>query len=304
MNHLELTIADLRAARNRADMLINGLLEFQAGCDGMDGANRTNVTHETVIHPDAEQAVQEHCRSLRGQTLTARTEHLPDVPRGTHKQAAPHKNAPKGRAVAVKLFKVAQSLTEPFTPADLAAAARADRKQCENFIVHRVVNKMFTRGERGQYRRGPKFPITTVGIPVEPNKTHGTETTQAKPIKVRKLGERPGLVPMARGDARPTISATPTPAALASVSSMIDKPTTLGAAMKVFIRTLTEFTGEQLRQALQADKDFAKLIEESYSTFANNLMYWAKQGYLDKDGDAVLEAVFTVTTKGKEWFAK
>lgn len=300
MNHLELTIADLRAARNRADMLIAGLLEFQAGCDG----NATEPTAVAPVAPPEKLTTEEQ-----------RIESKARVPRGTAKQAKPrkacghaagaaHKNAPKGRAVALKLFKVAQSLVEPFTPADLAAAAKADRKQCENFIVHRVVKKMFTRDEPGQYSRGPKFPYTTVGIPVEPNKTQGTETTQAKPIKVRKLGERPGLVPMAHGDARPIISATPTPAALASVSSMIDKPTTLGAAMKVFIRTLTEFTGEQLRQALQADKDFAKLLEQSYTGFSGNLVYWSNQGYLDKDGDAVLDAVFTVTTKGREWFAK
>lgn len=291
MNYLELTIADLRAARNRADMLIAGLLEFQAGAEGIS-TGPTTVTAPAPPELTITVKYLDTAGTLRGHPAAIKF----NAPQGTAKQGKPHKNTRKPKAVAEKLFKAVDRLPEPFTVDQVVKATKLDRKQCENFLVHRVADQVFERAGRGQYVRGKKFPTVT-----QPPPDRQSQTAATVPIKVRKLGERPGLVPMARGDAHPT---TPKPAVLASVSSMMDKPTTLGAAMKMFIRTLTEFTGEQLRTALMADKDFSKLMEESYTTFSMNLTYWTKQGFLSKDGDGTLEALFTVTKSGKEWFAK
>lgn len=211
MNHVELTIADLTAARNRADVLIQGLREFQAGCDGIT----TAPTAAVAMHPAGNgtgAGAEERPAPVRITKTPPRAGATKAVPRGTGKQA----------------------------------------------------------------------------------------------ITVRKLGERPSLVPMARGDARLTNTTTPTPAALASVSQMIDKPTTVGKAMKVFIRAqMGGFTGEAVRTWLLADKDYAKLLQESSpGVVAANLVYSADAKYLTRVGEKPLEASYTVTATGKEWFAK
>jgi hypothetical protein len=73
-----------------------------------------------------------------------------------------------------------------------------------------------------------------------------------------------------------------------------EKPTSLGGAMKLLIRSLVQpFTQDQLRAALDADKDFAKLLEEaSASTFYSNLAYWSKTGKLAQTGDTYRNVAF------------
>jgi hypothetical protein len=86
-------------------------------------------------------------------------------------------------------------------------------------------------------------------------------------------------------------AATPAPAAPVVNG---EKPTSLGGAMKLLIRSLVQpFTQDQLRAALDADKDFAKLLEEaSASTFYSNLAYWSKTGKLAQTGDTYRNVAF------------
>lgn len=99
-----------------------------------------------------------------------------------------------------------------------------------------------------------------------------------------------------RGDARPTSAAPP------AVKLNLDKPKSLGAAMKALIRNQTRFTGEALRGLLLADPDTKELMEQNNGGLLGaNLNYWAKQGYLDKTGEGALEATYTVVKR--EWFA-
>lgn len=85
-------------------------------------------------------------------------------------------------------------------------------------------------------------------------------------------------------------------------AELLDKPQTVGGAMKLLIRNQTRFTGEALRNLMQTDADYQKLLESAGpGAFGANLRYWAKQGYLSMDGETPLEATFTV--KDKEWFS-
>jgi hypothetical protein len=125
-----------------------------------------------------------------------------------------------------------------------------------------------------------------------------------KPLNVRKLGERPGVTPKAREDARPTNAVTkPT----MTTQALLDgKATSVGGAMKVYIRQHPKFAGAELLAFLQGDADYAKLLEQaSPSAVPGNLGYWTNQGYLDRAGGSqVVDSTYTVTAAGKEWFAK
>lgn len=97
----------------------------------------------------------------------------------------------------------------------------------------------------------------------------------------------------------------PTPIPTGRVSTPLDgdKPTTIAGAMKMFIRATPNFTGEGLRQKLEMDEDYAKLLAESSAgVVQGSLSYWTRQGYLARDGELPLESTYTVTAAGKEWF--
>lgn len=268
MNHIEATIADLTAARNRADFLIQSLQEFQAGALGTPApaAIATPASVPVVVLPTPPAPPQEPAAARR-------------VPRGTVKQAKLHKNAPKGRDLAEKLFALTDKLPEPFTSDDLERVAKLDRKQCENFLVHRV-GKAFTRVGRGKYVRGVGQPPAETK-PTRLDVTRTTPTTVSAPSK-------------SAAEVRP----------ISVAQGLGDKATTVGGAMKQVIRTISEFTGAQLRDALRKDADYGKLLDQSPTAFTGNLIYWSNQGYLEKDGDGALEAVFTVTKEGREWFSR
>jgi hypothetical protein len=89
----------------------------------------------------------------------------------------------------------------------------------------------------------------------------------------------------------------------ATVVLELDRPTTMGGAMKTIIWAKTgPFTGEELRNEMLADKGYAQLFEVAGpGAFSANLKYWAKQGYLKMKGETPLEATFTVVDR--EWFA-
>ena len=74
------------------------------------------------------------------------------------------------------------------------------------------------------------------------------------------------------------------PPSPSSVSVLNEKPTSLGAAMKLLLKTLpAPWTQEQLLAALNADADYAKLLAEaSRTTFSANLVYWVKTGKLQQ----------------------
>lgn len=114
----------------------------------------------------------------------------------------------------------------------------------------------------------------------------------------RKLGERPSLGASATGPKVPPAQST---------QALLDgKATSLGGAMKVFIRKQTKFPGADLLAFLEGDADYAKLLEQSSSSaIPGNLAYWTNQGYLERaGGPTAAESTFTVTGAGKEWFSK
>ena len=105
------------------------------------------------------------------------------------------------------------------------------------------------------------------------------------------------------GPRKAPVAVSPAPAG--AVNTALDKPTSVGAAMKGLIRSLAgkAFTGEGLRQKLEMDDHTAALLEASSAgVVAGNLTYWTKQGYLAKDGETPLESSYTVTPAGEEWF--
>lgn len=88
---------------------------------------------------------------------------------------------------------------------------------------------------------------------------------------------------------------------LRDVGAALDKPQSIGGALKSFIRNQTRFTGESMRALLLADPDYARLIENgSAGVLQANLTYWVKQGYLSREGDSPLEATYTVVDR--DWF--
>jgi hypothetical protein len=125
----------------------------------------------------------------------------------------------------------------------------------------------------------------------------GPEIRQKTKAKRGRQSTRPGGY-----DAKKLKPPTAVPAASDSaVVAELDRPKTLGGAMKAVIRNQTRFTGESLRQLMLEDKHYAQLFEmNGPGAFSANLKYWAKQGYLEMAGDAPLEATFKV--KHRDWF--
>ena len=102
--------------------------------------------------------------------------------------------------------------------------------------------------------------------------------------------------PKARGPEAATVTATTGATTAVTVSELdtttFDKPNSLGGAMKLLARTLPQpFSLADLRAALEADADFAKVLAETHpSTIHGNLAYWTKVGKIQKtgEGDAAL----------------
>lgn len=70
----------------------------------------------------------------------------------------------------------------------------------------------------------------------------------------------------------------------------LDKPETVGAAMKWLIKQFGKaFTRSEMKTALEADADWSKLLTQSPSAFAGNLIYWAKTGKLKRTGEGETE---------------
>lgn len=98
-----------------------------------------------------------------------------------------------------------------------------------------------------------------------------------------------------------TTKPTATPPASVLNAPLI-KPTTVGGAMKRLISKLGKFTRQQLKDALLADADWAKLMEASPTAFAGNLIYWSdKTGKLERHGEGDSE---TFTVADKSFFEK
>lgn len=79
----------------------------------------------------------------------------------------------------------------------------------------------------------------------------------------------------------------------------LDKPETLGQAMKQLIRSTPKFTGKELREKLLADAHTKALHDAaSAGLFQANLTYWAKQGHLVTSGDeSPLKSSYTIGNK-------
>jgi len=71
-----------------------------------------------------------------------------------------------------------------------------------------------------------------------------------------------------------------------------EKPNTVGGAMKYLLRQ-GPITREELREKLQADPDFKKLIDAAgASTLASNLNYWLKTEKIKEDGEKLVNVEF------------
>lgn len=275
MNHIDLTIADLEAARERASVMIQSLREFQSGVLGgpSPSAPRPSAPAESVtvqITPTAQPLTEIRRRSPEPIARAAA------VPQGTAKQG---KGAPRG-AFGEKLNVAMLRLKQPFQFRDLVKATDVNPKTVHNFLAAAVKGKRLQKLERGTYQLvEPKGqPATT------PKRNKPTLVTRATPVKAQPSGNA-------------VVSIT-------TEQSLGIKPSTLGAAMKQVALNAGEFTGAQLRDALRADADYAKLLDQSPTGFVGNLAYWTTQGYLERNGDGALEAVYTVTKAGREFFAK
>jgi hypothetical protein len=140
-------------------------------------------------------------------------------------------------------------------------------------------------------KRGPYQKRVEVAAPAAPPK-------KPRALNVRKLGERPGVGTTATG---PKV-----PAGQSAQAVLDGKATSVGGAMKAYIRAHAKFAGADLLAFLQKDEDYAKLLEQaSASAVPGNLGYWVTQGYLDRaGGNQVVDSTYTVTAAGKEWFNK
>jgi len=155
-------------------------------------------------------------------------------------------------------------------------------------------------------KRGPYKKKGRAGSPLpaardsETNGAHGVTRPTKKPraLNVRKLGERPGVGTTATG---PKV-----PAGQSTQAVLDGKATSVGGAMKAYIRAHAKFAGADLLAFLQKDEDYAKLLEQaSASAVPGNLGYWVTQGYLDRaGGNQVVDSNYTVTAAGKEWFSR
>lgn len=101
---------------------------------------------------------------------------------------------------------------------------------------------------------------------------------------------------------RAPAKATPPATAAERVTALLEKPATLGGAMKRLIAGFSgPFTSEQLYSALRADADFAALLAASPTGVAGNLGYWSeKSGKLKKSGTG---DTMTYAVIDREFFA-
>lgn len=81
----------------------------------------------------------------------------------------------------------------------------------------------------------------------------------------------------------PTPPAARSTAATVSAIDKLDKPTTIGGAMKLIIRTAkAPFGLDHVRESLKADADWAKLLAESSDSAVNaNWSYWLSKGKIE-----------------------
>jgi hypothetical protein len=128
VNHIQQAILELTVARNRAQELIEGLHQFQAGFNG------------ALTAPTQKAAVALPVNTQRRQEPPEKVV----IPRLT----------PEGEA----LMNCAAGLTEPFTNQQLAVAGKVTNKQAENFLNNRIGTRVFNRVGRGQFVRGVNFP--------------------------------------------------------------------------------------------------------------------------------------------------
>lgn len=134
---------------------------------------------------------------------------------------------------------------------------------------------------------GPRRKKTAARGPYQKRATKPTPAPKAARVKSPRAKNLPS--PTLRTEAKPSLS-----------QGLGDKATTVGGAMKMFIRSHSKFSREAIGDWLKADADFARLLEQaSPSAVAGNLIYWSNQGYLDRAGDN-----YTVTVAGQEWFNK
>jgi len=271
VNHIDQTIADLEAARDRAGVLIQSLREFQSGVLGgpLPSAPKPSAPAEAVavtILPKAP-----HYRRIA------------PVPQGTAKQGQR-----KSRGLfSDKLNAMIEKLPQPFQYRDLCKTTGVPEKTVHNFLTAAVKGGHLKKVGWGEYQlRGRTKTTAPAPAPTPTPK-------RVKPSLDVTRSTSPRVNPEAK---------TVTPISLAQ--GLGEKATTLGAAMKQIILLAGEFTGAQLRDALRQDEDYAKLLEQSSTGFCGNLVYWSNQNYLDKQGDGALDAVYTVTKSGREFFEK
>ena len=71
-----------------------------------------------------------------------------------------------------------------------------------------------------------------------------------------------------------------------------DKPNTMGGVMKYVIAQLGKtFTRKELKAAIEADADWAKIHENSPTAFASNLLYWSAKNKLNEKADGSYDVV-------------
>lgn len=145
MNHIDQTIADLEAARDRAVQLIGALREFQAGCNGVPPA-------PTLAAPELrlETTTDDAPRDIVKPPARRRAVRPATVPQGTKKPGKPNgKHHPRGTHTAA-LSAALETITKPFTAVELARAAGTPLKVASNFMTVRVTNGTFTRVGHGR----------------------------------------------------------------------------------------------------------------------------------------------------------
>lgn len=143
-------------------------------------------------------------------------------------------------------------------------------------------------------------PLGETPVVSLPDRSPVAKITATPPQKVRRRCKKRGgfaAHPLklekgkAREVSRPTIAA---PAGAKGIE--LEKPETVGGAMKYLARRFKKpFTVTELTEAMKADEDFEKLLEDSGPTvMSSNLFYWTKTGRLKKVGegaDATYEVV-------------
>jgi hypothetical protein len=83
----------------------------------------------------------------------------------------------------------------------------------------------------------------------------------------------------------------------------LNKPKTVGGAMKLLARQWGTFTRGEMKAALESDRDWSKLIADNPQPFSDNLIYWSTSGKLKRtDGES--QAADSFTVMDKLWFEK